>query len=108
MRIYGYQSACRRTISGAITSAEDAAPLEGVSVIIKGSNRASGTQADGIYYITVSPGDSILVFSYADFQTQEIKLGSSNEYNIVLRKGNNETQKTRHFLLTENGEEPSG
>ncbi len=85
----GHKGICQpsgRTITGIITSAEDASPLEGVSVYIKGSNQFSGTQADGIYYITISPADSIIIFSYADFQTKEIKLDDSNEYDVTLSK----------------------
>lgn len=93
----GFSQPAGRTISGIITSQEDAAPLEGVTVIVKGSNRASGTQADGVYYINVSPGDSVLVFSYNDFQTQEVKLGSANEYNIILKRGKNAIENKSSF-----------
>jgi peroxiredoxin len=81
-----------RTVNGKIISLDDAAPLEGVTVISKASNRVSGSQADGIYYINVSPDDSLLVFSYNDFQTQEIKLNGSSEYNIALRRATNVTE----------------
>jgi peroxiredoxin len=74
-----------RLVSGIITS-DDAVLLEGVTVAIKASNRYSGSQADGIYYINVSPGDSVLVFSLTDFLTQEVKITSSNELNVILRK----------------------
>jgi len=81
----GYAQQGSRTISGLVTS-EDSAPLEGVAVSIKGTNNVSGSQADGIYYLSVRSKDSILVFSHADCQTQEIKLNSSNEYNVVMFK----------------------
>jgi peroxiredoxin len=87
-----FSQSSTRTVSGIITSAEDAAPLEGVTVAIKGSNRASGTQADGIYYINISPGDSVIQFSLADFQTSEIKLTQANEYNVVLKRKSLGTQ----------------
>lgn len=75
-----------RTITGQVTSFEESAPLEGVTVQIKGSNKVSGSQADGVYYINVTPDDSILVFSYHDFATVEIRVSDYNEQNVVLKK----------------------
>lgn len=75
-----------RTITGTIASAEESTPLEGVQVTVKGTNRVSGSQADGIYYIPVAEKDSVLVFSHGDFQTQEVKLTESNEYNVLLHR----------------------
>lgn len=75
------------TVSGLVTSREDAAPLEGVVVAVKGGKSLSGTQQDGMYYVEVSATDSVLVFSLNEFQTQEIKLTNSTEYNVSLCKG---------------------
>ena len=76
-----------RTITGTVTSYEEASPLEGVTVNVKGSNKASGTQPDGVFYIEVGSKDSVLVFSYNGYQPQEVKLAGNNEYNISLHKG---------------------
>lgn len=84
-KIYAQHSS--RTISGLITSREDAAPLEGVLVSAKGTGVRSGSQQDGMYYIEVTDKDSVLVFSLNEFQTQEIRLSSGNEYNVALDKG---------------------
>ena len=77
-----------RTITGIVKSFEESFPLEGVSVSVKGTKTASGTQADGIYYINVAEQDSILVFSLPGYQTQEIKISADNEYNVILKAGN--------------------
>jgi peroxiredoxin len=76
-----------RTISGLVTSQEDGTPLEGVLVSVKGKLLASGTQQDGMYYIEVTDGDSVLVFSLNEFQTREVRLGVSTDYNVALGKG---------------------
>ncbi|MBS1664130.1 MAG: redoxin domain-containing protein [Bacteroidetes bacterium] len=76
-----------RTISGLVTCHEDASPLEGVLVYAKGTQKASGSQQDGMYYLEVSDKDSILIFKHNEFQTQEIKLTACSEYNIALDKG---------------------
>lgn len=73
-----------RTITGRITT-EQGEPLEGVSVQVKGTRLASGSQADGIYYIPVSVGDSTLVFRHPGYQQQEVKITHEEEYNIQLR-----------------------
>jgi peroxiredoxin len=76
-----------RVVSGLVTSQEDAAPLEGVRVAVKGPGSLSGTQPDGMYYIEVGDTDSVLVFSFSEFQTQEVRLTKACEYNVALRKG---------------------
>jgi thiol-disulfide isomerase/thioredoxin len=76
-----------RTITGFVSSLEEHNPLEGVTVATKKGQAVSGTQADGIYYISVSPVDSVLVFSYPDFQTREVTITNTlNEYNVILEK----------------------
>ncbi len=82
-----------RTISGIIKSYEEATPLEGVLVTVKGTQRQSGSQPDGIYYITVSAKDSVLKFSYDGFYSQEIKITNASEYNISLKRSDTEINK---------------
>lgn len=78
----------KRLVSGIVKSFEESFPLEGVAVTIKGTNTASGTQADGAYYINVTEKDSVLVFSLPGYQPQEVKITSDNEYNVVLKAAN--------------------
>lgn len=75
-----------RTISGTIITAEDNTPLEGVQVSVKGTNRTSGSQADGVFYIPVKEKDSVLTFIHTDYEQQDIKLTGSNDYNITLKR----------------------
>jgi hypothetical protein len=75
-----------RVISGLVTSLEEKAPLPGVLVYVKGTKNVSGTQQDGVYYIEVTPKDSVLVFRYDEYGTKEVRLTGANEYNIVLCK----------------------
>lgn len=77
-----------RLVYGTVLSSEERMPLEGVSVWAKVSNHYSGSQADGAYYINVSPVDSVLVFSLNEYETREIKIGSSLEYDITLDRKN--------------------
>lgn len=74
-----------RTISGTIITADDNTPVEGVQVLVKGTNRTSGSQADGVFYIPVKEKDSVLTFTHADYEQQDVKLTTSNDYTITLR-----------------------
>lgn len=82
-----YAQSSTRVITGLVTSYDEAAPLDGVTVLVKGTAKASGSQPDGVYYIEVSGNDSVLVFSRNEFQSVEVKLSAANEYNIALHKG---------------------
>lgn len=60
-----------RTVTGTVTGKDDGQPLPGVSVTIKGTGRGTQTGIDGRYTINVLSGNSILVFSFIGFTTQE-------------------------------------
>ncbi len=93
-----YAQSNTRVISGLVTRNDQSTPLEGVLVAIKGTDKTSGSQPDGVYYIEVGPKDSVLVFSFSDFKTQEVKLSTTaNQYNIVLQKGSNTTPAVAAF-----------
>jgi TonB-linked SusC/RagA family outer membrane protein len=72
-----------KTITGRVTD-ENGQPLSGVSVNIKGGNRATITDADGNYKIEADE-KSILIFSYVGYQTQEVPVSANNVVNISLR-----------------------
>jgi len=77
------------TISGKVISSEESFALEGVSIVIKGTNKYTGTQADGTFSIDVSDENKILIFELKEYETQEITIAGKKEYNVVLiRKGN--------------------
>lgn len=77
-----------RKISGLVSSTEDRSPIEGVTVKAKVSGHISGTQADGIYYISVSPRDSVLIFSCPGYTTVETLIGHSSQKDIGLSREN--------------------
>ena len=76
-----------RNISGKVIAFDDSLPVKGVSVTTKGTRKTTGTQADGTFYIRVqAPQDSILVLSASGFQTQELKLSTKFNYDVVLKR----------------------
>lgn len=72
-----------REISGTVTD-ENGAPLSSVSVIQKGTTNGVTTNERGMFTITVTGNNPVLVFTYSGRQPQEIAVGSSNNYNVSL------------------------
>ena len=74
-------------VNGKVTSFEESFPLEGASVVVKGTSNATGTQADGTFSLLIGPGDSILVVSLNGYEPKEIRASARNkQYDIVLKR----------------------
>jgi len=73
------------SITGTIISGDDETPLPGVTIIEKGTTNGAQTDFDGNYSITVQSAESILVFSYIGYATQEVKVGNQSAVNITLQ-----------------------
>ncbi|WP_295771717.1 TonB-dependent receptor [uncultured Mucilaginibacter sp.] len=69
-------------VTGKVTDSGKAA-LIGVSVIVKGSNNGTQTNAEGNYTLQ-APAGATLVFTYVGFDAQEIKIGSSGVVNVTM------------------------
>ena len=75
-----------KTISGTVTGSDGKA-LEGVTVAVRNAERVTMTGNNGGYSISAATGET-LVFSYVGFETQSMRVGSSNSLNVALsRKG---------------------
>lgn len=70
-------------ISGAITD-EAGAPLQGVSVQLKGSETTTTSDATGKYSINVSDGNGTLVFSFVGYAPQEVVINNRTTINVRL------------------------
>lgn len=70
-------------ITGKVTSATGEA-LPGVSVMIKGTQTGTATDANGVYAINVPDENAVLVFSYIGFIGQELKPGVMGTLNVQL------------------------
>jgi len=73
-----------KTIEGTIMSGEDNFPLIGASVLVKGGDVGTITDADGKYNINVSSTTDTLVFSYIGFKTQEILVGNETSIDLTM------------------------
>jgi TonB-linked SusC/RagA family outer membrane protein len=72
-----------RTITGKVTT-ETGAPLAGVSVMVKGTNAGTATDANGNFSINVPGNNSVLVFSSVGFITKEVIVGNQTEILLSL------------------------
>ena len=73
-----------RTVNGRIIDQTTNQPIQGANVSVKGTTTTVITGADGRYSITVPSNNSVLVFSYVGYGTQEIPVGTSASVSPTL------------------------
>lgn len=76
-----FSFAQEKTLTGTIT--EGGLPLPGVTISVKGTNKATQSDFDGKYSIKASQGD-VLVFSYIGFKSQSVTVGASDSVNVKM------------------------
>ncbi|HVG42733.1 MAG TPA: carboxypeptidase-like regulatory domain-containing protein, partial [Chitinophagaceae bacterium] len=73
-----------RTITGKVLSGEGNTPLGGVTIIVKGSNRSTLTDASGNFTIAARNTD-VLQFTYVGFAPYEVRVGETTNLSITLQ-----------------------
>ena len=71
------------TLSGRILD-ENGRPLAGATVLLKGSRKGTGTDANGNYSLEVPAGDNHLVYGYGGYLDQEVRARGSQPVNVTL------------------------
>ncbi|MBC6699554.1 carboxypeptidase-like regulatory domain-containing protein [Hymenobacter sp. BT190] len=71
------------TLSGRILD-EDGRPMAGATVLLKGSRKGTGTDANGNYTLEVPAGENALVYGYGGYQDQEVRTRGSQPVNVTL------------------------
>ena len=71
------------TLSGRILD-ENGRPLAGATVLVKGSRKGTGTDANGNYTLEVPAGDNTLVYGYGGYQDQEMRARGGQPLNVTL------------------------
>ena len=77
------EKAVDKTISGKIVD-DTNSPLPGVSIVLKGSQRGTVTDGNGLYKLEV-PDNATLIFSYVGYLPQEVVVGNQTSINLTLR-----------------------
>ncbi|WP_242689133.1 TonB-dependent receptor [Pedobacter sp. SYSU D00535] len=71
------------TVTGTVVD-DKGETLPGVSVMIKGTTRATSTGLDGKFKITVDDDKAVLVFSYIGFKAKELAVGKNTNLKVEL------------------------
>lgn len=85
-----------RTVSGTVNDASGQ-PLPGVSVVVKSTSTGAVTDSDGLYAVSVSSGDAVLVFSFIGFRTQEVVVGNKTSINVEMSE---DAEQLREVVVT--------
>jgi iron complex outermembrane receptor protein len=73
----------QKTISGRISDAANQ-PLPGVNILEKGTLNGAISDAEGRFTINVTSANSVLVFSFVGYTTQEVTVGTQTSINVTL------------------------
>src|SRR5690606_35445340 len=71
-------------VRGRVISFEDDEGLPGVNIMIKGTTTGVVTDIDGNYTISVPSSESVLVFSFIGFVTEEVVVGAQTNINLTM------------------------
>lgn len=78
------------TVSGRVIDAATNEPLAGCTVVLKGTQKGTSTDAKGEYRIVVPDANAVLVFGFIGFESQEIVVGSRTTVNVSLKSATSE------------------
>lgn len=70
-------------VTGKVTDSKNN-PLEGVSVVIKGTTRGATTDAQGVFKLSNVPDNGTLVFSFTGFANKEVSVKGNTTINVTL------------------------
>src|SRR5699024_10471552 len=75
----------QKTVTGTVTDTETGETLPGVNVTVQGTARGNATNVDGEYSLEVPGAESVLVFSFVGYRSQEITVGSQEAIDVSLQ-----------------------
>ena len=79
-------------VSGTVAD-ESGAPLQGVTVRVKGSSLGVLSDATGKYSISVPDANAVLIFSFLGMAPQEVAVGGQTVINVTLSEGREELEE---------------
>ena len=81
----------QKEVTGKVSDA-DGNPLAGVTVIVKGTNRGTTTDAQGNYQIKVDAKDA-LTFSYIGYADYEENVGTKTSVNVAMNEASEQLEQ---------------
>ena len=85
-KIYNQNSQLSNITVEGVVRDSGGTPLPGAAVIEKGTANGTQTDFDGKFSLTVADTESIIVFSYLGYITQEIKVSETKFFEIFLQE----------------------
>ena len=82
------------TLSGRITD-ENGQPLVGATVMLKGSSKATSTDASGNYALDVPNTENTLVYGYGGYLDEEVRARGNQPVNVALTPSPNSGKRRR-------------
>ena len=74
----------QQQVSGQVTDSETGDPVAGAVITLKGTSISVQTNADGRYTIAAPDGNTVLVFSFIGYSSQELTVGTQESVNVQL------------------------
>ena len=71
------------TVTGQVNDSKNS-PVQGISVVVKGTNKGTATDENGRFVLTDVPANGVLVISSTGFATQEYSVKGKSNINISL------------------------
>ncbi len=75
------------TVRGKVLD-EKGVGLPGVSIVMKGTQRGTTADADGVFQLEVPDGNAVLIFSFVGFVSREVTVGSQAVLDVTLQVDN--------------------
>lgn len=72
-----------RNITGIVKS-DDGSPLPGASIVEKGTSNGTVTDTDGVYKLTVSSSDAVIVVSFIGMTPKEVTVGNQSSIDVQM------------------------
>jgi len=73
-----------KVITGKVVSSEDASPIPGVSISVKGTTFGTVTDTNGEFSLQIPQDATILIASFVGMKTKEVKIGTQTSLKIVM------------------------
>lgn len=95
MLIMCFQLAAQnQRVTGTVTDAASGEPVMGATVVVKGTQNAAVTGMEGEYTLNNVPANSVLVFEYLGYATQEVTVTAGMTVaNVKLSEDNEEIEQ---------------
>lgn len=75
-----------RRITGRISVSTDGSPVQGASILVKGTRIGTSSDHNGNYALTISGNDPVLVISAVGYKAQEVSVGNKSVVDATLEE----------------------